>query len=172
MSKRLYQLIAIATLPLALVGGYALGRPMAAGLRGLWEGGSALLALLGYVLGVLLAVIVWALLLLPLRARAGFTPIGQEVAQLKAEGLGNAIAREQQTLKRRALSRDPAERAAYHGPLALVSVLFALAGMALTVVLFEDGYVFALPLAAALASPPLAIYHGVQWVRARLAASA
>jgi hypothetical protein len=170
MTKRLYQTIALLSLPLPLTGGYLLGRPIADALSGLWGGAATLLALLGYLLGLLVAVVLWALLLIPLRAKAGFTPLRDEVAQLREEGLSEAVARERSALEARATSASAAERAQHHGLLALVSALLALAGVALSWALFEDGYLFALPLTMALVCPPLALYHGAQWVRALLAA--
>ncbi|MEZ4323724.1 MAG: hypothetical protein R3B40_00835 [Polyangiales bacterium] len=169
MSKRLYQLIAVLTLPLPVVGAYVLGRPFAAALSSLWSNLAGLLGLLGYVLALLLTVLLWAVALLPLRARAGFTPLSGELAQMRAVGLTQAVAEEQAKQAALAASQDPAERARYHGPMALVAVLFALAGAALTWALWEDGYVFALPLGAALISPVLAVYHGARWALARAA---
>ncbi len=51
---------------------------------------SALLSLLGYVLALLACVLVWGVALLPLRRRAGFTPITEELKQLRDGGFAEA----------------------------------------------------------------------------------
>lgn len=165
MSKRTYQLIALLSAPLPIAGAYLLGRPIAGWLSSLDDEISTMLSLLGYVLGLLGAVILWGVVLAPLRAKAGFTPIGQDLAQIRQEGFANAIAREQAALKERERSDDPVTRAEHHGLMALVGALFSVAAIAMTWALWEDGYVVVLPAAAALACPGLTVYHLVQRVR-------
>jgi len=150
MTKRTFQLIALSSLPLPVAGAYVLGRPVAGALASLWSEMSTLLSLLGYLLALLLTVLVWGACLLPLRRRAGFVPIGQELQQLRHEGLANAVAREQAAQAERRRSSDPAVRAAHHSLVAPVAGLLSLGALGLTWVLYEDGYVAALPLAAAL----------------------
>lgn len=167
MSKQTYQLITWITLPLPVCGAYVIGRPLAAWLSSLDDEVTAMLMLLGYVLGLLVAVVIWGVCLLPLRARAGYTPITQDLAQVKAEGLRNAFEREQAALKERERSQDPAIRASHHRTMAGVAAMLSLAALAMTWALFEDGIIMTLPLGALLVCPPLGVYHLVQSIRAR-----
>ncbi len=160
--RRTYQLVAIATLPLAFLGTYALGRPVAALIPDDAEP-AALLALLAYVLILLACVLVWGVLLLPLRNRAGFKPIGKELSEIRAGGLAEAVAKERRALDACAAANDPA----YHATFALVGALLSLASAGLTWALWSDGYVMALPATATLVCPVLAAYHAIQWLRFR-----
>lgn len=90
MSKKTYERIALSTLVLPALGAYALGQPFAGWLSSLEDEPSALLSLLGYVLALLACVLVWGVALLPLRRRAGFTPITEELKQLRDGGFAEA----------------------------------------------------------------------------------
>jgi hypothetical protein len=155
------------TCPLPIAGSYVIGRPIAEWLATLDDGTTSLLTLLGYLLGLLVAVLLWGVALLPLRARAGFEPISEELARARREGFGNAVAREQAALKAREHSRDPRVRAGHHASMALVGALLSLGASGLSWALWQDGYLFVLPLAASIVCPPLALYHLAQWIRLR-----
>ncbi|MBO6940200.1 MAG: hypothetical protein JJ863_34830 [Deltaproteobacteria bacterium] len=161
--RRAYQLVAVGTLPLAFLGTYALGRPVAALIPDDAEP-AALLTLLAYVFVLLGCVLVWAVLLLPLRRRAGFKPVGEELADIRAAGgFAEAVAKERRALDARAAANDPG----YHASFALVGALLTVVSVGLTWVLWSDGYVMVLAAAAALVCPVLAAYHAVQWLRFR-----
>ena len=168
MSRTSYRLVALGTLPLPFLGAYAIGARLSAWLPDFGGSLSGLLTILGYLLILLGCVLVWAVALLPLRRRAGFTPLSDELQSVQQEGLGNAVAREQAALAARATSSDPSERAGYHLTFAAVSGLFSVTAVALTWALWDAGYVAALVVAALFVCPVLTVYHGVQALRARL----
>lgn len=169
MSRATYRLIALATLPLPLLGAYALGSPLVRLLPDLGQPISALLSLLGYLLVLLGCVVVWGVALLPLRRRAGFTPLSEELRTIEREGgLANAVAKEREAFEARARSSDPKERARHHGTFALVAGLFGVAALGISWMLWDAGYVLYAAAAALVVCPILAAYHAVQWLRARL----
>jgi len=165
ISKRAYQLVALATLPIPLLGTYALGRPVAALVPSSLESPfPTLLTLLVYVFVLLGCVVVWGVMLLPLRRRAGFEPVMAELAEIRAAGgLGQAVAKQRRELDARAAANDPS----YHSTFALVGVLLTLASAGLTWALWSDGYVMVLALAAVVVCPLVALYHAIQWLRFR-----
>ena len=169
MTRGTYRFIALASLPLPLLGAYVMGAPLARLLPELGEPLTTLSSLLVHLLALLACVVVWGVALLPLRRRAGFTPLSSELQKIRREGgLANAVAREREAFEARAASSDPKERAAHHSVFALVAVLFSVAAFGITWALWEAGYVLYLALAALVVCPVLAAYHGVQWLRARL----
>lgn len=165
MNKKTFQRIALLTLPLAAVLAFVVGRFIAPRIAALSVEMSGILTLLGYVLGALVAVVIWAGALLPLRRRAGFTPIGEEFSQMREEGIGNSLRREREALEERAVSSDPAARAAYYKSMTLAGILVSGIGVLLTLALFSDGILMVLPLALVLVGFPLSIYYGVQYLR-------
>jgi len=161
--RRAFQRVAIATLPLPFLATFAIGRRAAALVPAESELAS-LLTLLVYVLVLLGCVLVWSLLLLPLRRRAGFRPVREEIAQVRAAGgFAKAVAKERKTLGARVAANDPST----HATFALVGALLTLVAGALTWALWSDGYVMVLTLAATLVCPVLTLYHAVQWLRFR-----
>lgn len=164
VSRRTYQLIAVATLPLPFLGTYLLGPGAAALVPASTGPVPTLLGVLAYLLVLLACVLIWGAMLLPLRRRAGITPLRDELQQIReAGGLGEAIAKEQRALEARAAAGDPS----YHATFALVGLLLTLASAGLSWALWSDGYVMLLALVAALVCPALALYHAVQWLRLR-----
>jgi hypothetical protein len=168
MSRRTYHIIAAVSSPLPVAGAYFIGKPLAQWLAAL-DDGSAMLTLLGYLLGVLAAVLLWAVVLLPLRARAGFVPVTQELAEIRREGVAQAVAREYEALNERERSRDPRTRAGFHALMAMAGGLLSLVAIGVSWVSWQDGYAFLLLLAAALVCPVGTVYHLVQWTRHRSA---
>ncbi len=165
LSKRGYQLVALATLPLPFLGTYALGRSVAALVPSTLESPfPTLLTLLAYLFVLLGCVVVWGILLMPLRRRAGFKPVGEELEEIRAAGgFGQAVAKERQALVARAAANDPG----YHSTFALVGLLLTLASAGLSWALWNDGYVMVLTLVGVVVCPMLALYHGIQWLRFR-----
>ena len=162
-SRRGYQLVALATLPLPVLATHALG-PSAAELVPSDSSLTSLLTLLAYLLVLLGCVLVWGILLLPLRRRAGFEPIAEELARMRAEGgFRQAVAKERRALDRRMAADDPA----YHSSFALVGLLLTLPSAALAWALWNDGYVLIVALAMVLVCPSLALHHAIQWLRLR-----
>lgn len=167
MSKKTYERIALSTLVLPALGAYALGRPFAGWLSSLEDEPSTLLSLLGYLLALLVCVLVWGAALLPLRRRAGFTPIAEELKQLRDGGLAEAYAKERAAIAEREKSHDPAVRAEQHFTFALVGAILSVGAVLLTWALWEDGWVMQLPLGFALVCPPLTLYHLLRGIRFR-----
>ena len=165
MIRRTYHVILALSSPLPVMGAYVIGKPLAAWLAALDDDVAASLTLLGYALGLLVAVLVWGLVLLPLRARAGYPPIAQDIAQLRNEGLTDAVTRELAALREREQARDPKTRAGFHALMALVGALLSLAAAGLTWALWQDERVFIWLLAAAIVCPGYTVYHLVQWLR-------
>lgn len=168
MSPRTYQVLVLITAPFVAVGGYLMGAPIAGWLASLDDEFATSLTLLGYLLGVLVAVLVWAAVLLPLRARAGHVPVSEELAQLRREGFVNAVSREQVELEERRHSADPAMRASFHARMALAGGLLSLVAGVTSWAFYEDGRALKLLLAAAVVCPVYTIYYFVQWLRHRL----
>lgn len=167
MSKKTYERIALSTLVLPALGAYALGRPFAGWLSSLEDEPSALLSLLGYVLALLACVLVWGVALLPLRRRAGITPITEELKQLRDGGFAEAYEKERAAIAEREKSDDPAVRAEHHLTFALVGALLSAGSLLLTWALWQDGWVLILPLGFALVGPPLTLYHLARGIRFR-----
>ncbi len=165
MTKQSYQALALLSLPVPLTGAYLLGRPFAAFLGGLDADLATTLQLLGYLLSLLLVLTVWAVVLAPLRAKAGFVPITQDVAQIRTEGLGAAVGRERQRLERQGQSDDPKVQAEHHHLMALVAGLFSLGIGALAWALYLDQYLAPMLIAAAVVLPCNCVYHLIQWYR-------
>jgi len=165
LSRRTYQLVALATLPLPVLATYAFGGPVAALVPSTLSGAMpTLLKVLAYALVLLVCVMVWAVVLLPLRRRAGFKPIATELGEIRAAGgLREAVAKERSALEARRAANDPS----YHSTFALVGVLLSLASAGLSWALWNDGYVMVFALATLLVCPALALYHAVQWLRFR-----
>lgn len=163
LSRRAFERVAWATLPLPCLAAYALGPPAATWVPGDSEVAS-LLTLLVYVLVLLGCVLVWGVLLLPLRRRAGITPIREELVEMRAAGgFLRAMTRERRALEARAARDDPG----YHATFALVGLLCAATAGALTWALWNDGYLMYVVVAAAVVCPLLTAYHAVQWLRFR-----
>lgn len=165
MKRVTYQAIAIGGLVPVAYGTYELGAPVARLLSEIAPSLSGLLALLGYLLTLLGLVVVWGLLLLPLRSRAGFGPVLGDLDTLSADGFRTALIDEQKRLDDAKRSDDPAVRVRYHLTFAGISVLLGIAGAALTYALYLDDHLLATPLAFALVTPFLVAYHGVHAVR-------
>ena len=164
MTKKLFQRIALLTLPAAAVLAFVIGRFVAPVLASLDDGLSGLLTLLGYVLSTLVAVLVWAALLWPLRRKAGFVPFREELKQMEG-GLLGAVHRERQALEARAVSDDPKERADYYRSMTLAGFGVSGLGALLSAALLSDGVWMVLPLALVLVGLPLSLYYGVQYLR-------
>lgn len=164
MTKKLFQRIAFLTLPAAAVLAFVIGRFIAPILASLDDELSGLLTLLGYVLSALVAVIVWAALLWPLRRKAGFVPLREELAQMDGGMLG-VVHRERQALEARRVSDDPKERAAYYRSMMLAGFGVSGIGALLSAALFADGNWMVLPLALVLVGLPLSLYYGLQYLR-------
>lgn len=164
MQKRTFQLIALAVLPAAIALGIAVGRALAAFFAQVDVGAPMLLSLLAYLLGTLAAVLIWAVVLLPLRSRAGYTPLRSELDDIRRDGLVHSVQRQKVELERDKSSRDPKTRAAYHSTMALTALLLMAGGGLLTWVLWTDGYFFALPIATVLAGVVLGPYHTFRWL--------
>jgi hypothetical protein len=163
VNRRLYQAIALLLLLPVFYGTCELGEPVVRGLLGisvaLRERAGGLLTLLGYLLTLLALVLVWAVMLLPLRARAGFGPLLGDRDALAARGLRGALADEQEKLDAAKRSDDPAVRVRYHATFAGVGVLISAGAAALTYALYLDGHFFATPIGFALVAPCLSAYH-------------
>lgn len=163
ISRRTFQVVALATLPLPFLATYALGRHAAA-LVPDDSSTATLLTLLAHLLVLLGCVVVWAVLLLPLRRRAGFQPLAEELEDIRrAGGIRQAVAVERQALEARATAGDPS----YHATFALVGLLLALAAAGLSWALWSDGYVVTLALAAVVVCPLLSLHHFMRWLRLR-----
>jgi hypothetical protein len=171
MKRRTYHVVVLLTSPLPLLGTYFLGRPLAGWLASLDDETAALMTLLGYVLGLLVAVLAWAVVLLPLRARAGYLPISEDLAQVRREGFRTALAREQAALKEREHARDPRTRAGYHALMTQIGTPLSLVAIGLSWAMWHDGRILVLVLAAAIVCPILALYHFAQWFRLRSTSS-
>jgi CDP-diglyceride synthetase len=165
MTTKLFQRIALLTLPLAAVLAFVIGRFIAPHLTSLSPDISALLTLLGYVLGALVAVLVWAVALLPLRQKSGLTPLGEDFAQMRSEGVLNSLRREEQALEERRQSDDPRSRASYYKSLTLAGFGVTGVGALLSFALLSDGVLMVVPMALALAGLPVSIYYGIQYLR-------
>lgn len=165
MTKRTFQLIALVTLPLAGLLTFVVGRFLAPFLVELSPDLGALLTLLAYLLGTLAGVVVWAFALWPLRRRAGFPSFGDEVGQVRRDGIVASVRREREVLDAKASSQDPATRADYYKSMCLAGVLVTFVGALLSVALLADGILMAFPLALALVGLPLSVYYGVQYLR-------
>ncbi len=163
MSRGSYRLLALLTLPLPLLAAHLSYDAIPEWLPEDVLVPAALLRILGYLLLVLLFVLIWASLLAPLRRRAGFRTLAE---QLSDRNLSTAVARAQVAQKERASSSDPKVRAEHHFTFALVSGLMGIAAVGIGYALWQEGYVMAFAIAGILVCPPLALYHGVQWLRA------
>jgi hypothetical protein len=159
MTTKLFQRIAVFTLPLAAVLAFFVGRFITPLLVALSPDLSGLLTLLGYTLGALAAVIVWAVALLPLRSRSDLTPLREDFANI--EGMVNSVRHEQQALEERRKSDDPKARASYYKSLTLAGIGVTGVATLLSVAIFSDGMLTVLPLCLAAVT----IYYGVQYLR-------
>lgn len=163
ISRGAYQVVALATLPLPAAATYAFGRPLAA-LVPQSTSLSTTLQVLVYALVLLACVLLWAVLLLPLRRRAGLEPISSGLQTIRsAGGLRNAIADEQKALEARRVANAPG----YHATFAAVGGVLTLVSAGLTWALWRDGWVMLVIVVAAVVCPVLTVHHAIQWLRFR-----
>ena len=167
LRRSTFQILSLLSLALPIGATYALA-PRAVARVGATD--SALeVRVLVTVLVLLVAVLLWAALLLPLRAMTDMAKLSDELARLRAEGVRTAIQREQSELAR--LERSPrlADRRRYHLMMAAAAGVVALAAGFLTwLTLAGEGDVLFLSLpVAALVGLALALHHLVRWKQDR-----
>lgn len=165
MSPKLFRGIALLTLPLALGLAYRIGRVFAPFLTSLDEDQAGLLTLLAYALGALVAVLVWSVLLWPLRRWAGFPSVAEEVQQALDGSYAEAYARERQALEARRVSTDPRALAGYHRTMALVGLGLGSGSVLLGVVLASENLLLVWPIIATLLFLASSLFHGIQYIR-------
>lgn len=162
IARRTFQVFALCTLVFPALGTYALGPTVAGWIPAdLGSPVPTLLKVLAYVLVLLGCVLVWALLLLPLRRRAGFVPLRDELRA--GGGLDAIVAAERRKLEARRDADDPR----FHAMMAGVSALLGVISLGLTWALWTDGFVVGLPAIGAAVCPALALYHAIRWLRHR-----
>ena len=125
MKRGVFRVIAVSTLPIPFGAAYLAGQPVVSWIKAHVSG--ELGASLGALAAVLIAIpflALWGAILVPFRARAGFTPIAEELKSLKDLGSGG-LDKEIQRQRASAKSSDPAVRAPYHYMAAGISALLA-----------------------------------------------
>jgi len=123
--------------------------------------GGELFGILGVVITLLVVIVLWALALFPLRARAGMRSLSEEVALARSMDVKDEFARARAAQSAQAVSKDPKDRRRYHVRMAAISALLAvvLGVAAVGNILWEPKtVVMAVPLGAVVAAV-LAIYH-------------
>lgn len=160
--KRLFQLVALATLPLPFAATWAawphLPRFEAAG-----DVAFALRLLVG-ALALLAFVVAWAVVLLPLRRRTELPPLSQGLSDASPAAIGAAYEKARLDLHSDATSASPTARRRYHLRMAAAGALVALVTGALTAAMLGEPSGIVLlwfPVAAAV-SAALALYHLVR----------
>lgn len=160
--KRVFQLVALATLPLPFAATWAawphLPRFEAAG-----DVAFGLRLLLG-VLTLLAFVVAWAVVLLPLRRRTELPPLTQGLSDVSPAAIGAAYEKARLDLHADATSPSPAPRRRYHLRMAAAGALVAVVTGGLSAAMLSEpsGVVLLwFPVAAAV-STVLALYHLVR----------
>jgi len=170
LSKRRYQAIALSTLciPIALMVWLApFITPWFVGLNPAQE---RIMTVLGWVLTLLLAIIAWALALLPLRARAGFIPVTDEFRRMQAQGgFRAALAHERAQMEADKQSPDADKRERYHQRMGWAGFFLSVLCMGISYLLLTErsGSLWLFPLAASVIAPPITLYHFLAYMRAR-----
>ena len=156
MRKPAFQLFALLTLLPVAYATYRFGPHLAERLRALDPELDTLLAVLGYALTALGGVLVWAVVLLPLRARSGLVPLSKELAA----GWSPLYAEAEGTLEARRVSSNPRQRAAHHASVAGAGVLLSLLVLLLAWAAYADEYLGLGLIVVAVVFSLLTAYHG------------
>jgi hypothetical protein len=165
--KRVFQSIAIATLPLPAYVTYR----CAPGVLGAAGDPSGPLKVLVVVLVLLVAVVAWALALLPVRRMSTMPTLQEEMALRGATSFGELFdhARVEHAQLRDAGADRPDRRRRYHTRMAIGSLVVTLATGIGTYAMLTDGgdtLFLAFPVVA-ISSAVLALYHAVRALTAR-----
>ena len=166
MTKRQYLWITVALLIPSVYIGSLIGHPISLWLVSVGPSDvHGLLTVLGYLIGVLLGVIAAAIVLLPLRIRAGIgNGLSDSFKAARERGLREVFTAERASWRRKGTSSDPRDRTSYHGMFALIAGLLGLGMAALNIGLWIDGWISLTAVTAVIVTPVFAVYHGVQWI--------
>lgn len=88
--------------------------------------GGELVGLPGVLVTLLLLIVLWALAIFPLRARAGMRSLSEEVAMARSMDLKEEFARARAEQSAQAVSKNPEERRRYHVRMAAISTVLAI----------------------------------------------
>jgi hypothetical protein len=158
LSRRTFQVIALASLaaPAALTWWAGPGAYAALG------GGAA--GVLGFVLVLLGAVLVWAVALLPLRRRTDLPSLGTDLTRASGLALAEQLARERATLEGLRSALDPRLRRRYYVRMAAGGAVVSVAlGTGVAAMLLENPARIYVKLAlAAVIAPVLTVYYLVR----------
>lgn len=169
ISKRVFQVVALATLPLPFAATWAAWPylPRVAEDRGLGFGLRVLLA----ALTLLVFVVAWAVVLLPLRRRTELPPLSQGLSDVSVASIGAAYEKARFAQHVDATSASPAARRRYHLRMAAAGALVAVVtgGFSAGMLSEPSGIVLLwFPVAAAV-SAVLAGYHLIRGLLTRAA---
>lgn len=160
MSSRTFEAIAYATLIVGALVVYHLSPSVIGWLTPLWPEETTAATVLGIVLTALGVTIVWAILMLPIRARSELVPLGEELAQIRARGgFGALIREEQDKLERAGKTTDPARRRWYHARMAGAGLLVSCLAALVAFILWADDLASFEAFAVVAVAAILTLYH-------------
>lgn len=159
ISKRVFQAIALATLPLPFAATWAAWSHLPR-----FAEESALAGAVRLLLGaltLLVCVIVWAVALLPLRQRTELPPLTSGLSDLSAASLGAAYEKARLDHQADAASTSPASRRRYHLRMAGAGAVIAVVTGAVSAAMLSEpsGRVLLWFPVASVVSAVLALYH-------------
>ena len=136
--------------------------------------GGEFLGILGVLVTLLVVIVLWALALIPLRARAGMRSLSEEVELARTMDVKEEFARARAAQSAEAVSKDPRDRRRHHLRMAAVGTLVAvvLGVAAVANVLWEPEHVLAAVPVGAIVAAVLATYHAIRAVLTRTASPA
>lgn len=118
---------------------------------------------LAVALTALAVSLVWAVLLMPLRARSELTPLGGELAAMKARGgFVEALRQERQQLE--AWRHDASTRRRYHGRMALGGLFVSCLGALVTFILWAEGELWVNVAVFTAVAPLVTLYYAIRYL--------
>jgi hypothetical protein len=129
------------------------------------------MAALAVALTALGVTILWAAVMLPIRARSELTPLGEELAAIRARGgMLQAVREERRQLDDAGRSADPRVRRRHDGRMAAAGLFLSSLGALASYVLWADGELLLDVALFTVVAAVVTLYYAARWalsIRAR-----